>query len=137
MFLHEPDDLRLREAQTVEIGRKTVVDLAKSAVLGHLEDRNLLFLGRLTRDIKIPVAEVAVEVTVEGVLGLGDGFGTVRLVEGERFRARDEFEVAFSLFNLSTIAPCLTCTCDKRRHIQNGRLGIFSRKSIKARLLLD
>ncbi len=94
MFLHEPDDLRLSEAQTVEIGRKTVVDLAKGAVLGHLEDRNLLLLGRLTRDIKIPVTEVAIEIPIKGVLGFSDGFGAVRRIKDKRFRSRDEFEVA-------------------------------------------
>ena len=98
VFLHKPNDLRLREAQTVEIGGKTVVDLSKRAVFNHLVDGDLLFLRRLTRDVELPVTEVAVEVPVEGVLGFGDGFGAVRLVEGERFRTRDEFQTSADNF---------------------------------------
>ena len=94
MFLHESDDLRLREAQTVEIGRKTVVDLSERAVLNHLVDGDLLFLRRLARDVELPVAKVAVEVTVEGAPRLGNGFGAVRLVEGKRFRTRDELQTS-------------------------------------------
>jgi len=98
VLLHKVDDLRLRETQRIEIGGQTVEDLAEGAVLDHLVDGDLLFLRRLTRDVETPVTEVTVEVSIESILGFGDGFGAVRRIEGNRFRTRDEFQTSADNF---------------------------------------
>lgn len=92
MVLDELNDLSLREAQRIQVGSETAVDLLEGSVLGHLVNLNVLGFRWVAFHVGVPVDEVAVEVAVEEVTCFCDDFVSVSRTEGERFRSRDKPE---------------------------------------------
>lgn len=99
MVLDELNDLSLREAQRIQVGSETAIDLLEGAVLGHLVNLNVLGFRWVAFHVGVPVDEVAVEVTFEEVTCFCDDFVSVSRTEGERFRSRDELQAVSSIFS--------------------------------------
>ncbi len=107
MLPHEQNDLALCKTQRVQVVVHAAEDLGECSVLDHLVDGDIRLLGRLALHIATVVPEVRVEVAVEQVTRLGDGFLAVRRLESEGFRARDEAKMADDRANRSVFRSTL------------------------------
>ncbi len=89
VFLHELDDLRLRETKTVEVVAHAIEDLGECPTPDHLVDEDLCLLGRFRLHIATVFLEVGIDPTRKGILRFRDGRLPVRFIEFESFRDRD------------------------------------------------
>ena len=99
MVLDELNDLSLREAQRIQVGSETAVDLLEGSILGHLVNLDILGFRRVAFDVGFPVPEIAVEIAVEEVACFREDFLSVGRIEGKRFRSRDELQAVRGIFS--------------------------------------